>query len=151
MSGRLLVVVWFLLVGTLSLAADPLDAALRKEAEKRMPTHEWVFSNVVAHKVTYFGLTSYNTRDDAKADMGTLSVWERLGGKWSFVFDYRLPTQFVPSGGSREVQIAREQSRRDALYASHGFSSSMRKKLEKKLKDQTSPRGPGEPHWRYFW
>lgn len=116
-----------------------------------MPTHEWVFINVVPYKNLHFGLTSYNTRDDAKADMGTISVWETVDGKWSWIFDYTLPTQFHPGKGTLEQQVAAERERRDRLYAQHRLSPDMRRKLEKKLKEETAPRGPDEPAWRYYW
>jgi len=83
--------------------------------------------------------------------MGTLSVWEHVQGRWSWIFDYELPTRFDPKKGSTEAQITAEQQRRNRLFGQHGFSPNMRKKLEQKLKDQSPPPKPGEPEWRYFW
>ena len=120
----------------MGIAEPSWELQFRGAAAKRMPIHEMELFHVVNYKDKHFGLSTYNTRDDARSDLGKVTIWEYLNGKWSYIFDYELPMRYDPEKGSHQAQVAAERARRDALFAKYGFSSTMRVRLESKLKKE---------------
>lgn len=86
---------------------------LRKAASER---YQWPYKDfylrAIPYKANYFGAT---WRGKTYLKDGKVAIWERLNGKWSFVFDYDCQ-------GQTEAEL-------DALYAKHQFSPVMRRQL----------------------
>ncbi|GMU56966.1 MAG: hypothetical protein AMXMBFR33_61120 [Candidatus Xenobia bacterium] len=78
--------------------------------------------NVVPYRTGYFGLTYYDSRkgpqylDEWPNCPGVLAVWECKDGVWSWIFELKNPGKH-------------SQDALDRIFARHGFSGSMRKRL----------------------
>ena len=93
--------------------ADHLWAGLAEAARAHYHWADDHFSTrIIPYKASYFGST---WRGKRYLKDGTVSIWERVNGKWSFIFDY-------PCQGQSPAEL-------DALYAGYQLSPRMRRLL----------------------
>lgn len=93
---------------------DMIYSGLAKQAEAhyKWPADHRFSTRAIPYKAGYFGAT-WEGNDYLKD--GKVAVWERIDGKWRFIFDY-------PCSGQSEADL-------DKLYAKYQLSSRMRKLL----------------------
>ncbi|MGE0492116.1 MAG: hypothetical protein AB7S38_23075 [Vulcanimicrobiota bacterium] len=87
--------------------------SLRAAAKARYHWDDDQFGvRAIPYKATYFGRT---WRGEKYLQDGKVAIWERLEGKWKFIFEYSCQ-------GQSEAEL-------DELYARHQFSPGMRRQL----------------------